>query len=68
MLVDEVTAKICIPKIVFNICDARKMKSDEFFLYHTVISYQTILEFRRGVARRSAKLPMLTIALTMCNG
>ena len=36
MLVDQVTAKICIPKIVFNICDARKMKSDEFFLYHTV--------------------------------
>ena len=36
MLVDQVTAKICIPKIVFNISNARKMKSDEFFLYHTV--------------------------------
>ena len=36
MLVDQVTAKICIPKIVFNICDARKMKSDEFFQYPTV--------------------------------
>ena len=37
MLVDQVTAMICIPKIVFNICDARKMKSDEFFLYPTVV-------------------------------
>ena len=33
MLDDQVTAKICIPKIIFNICDARKMGSDEVFLY-----------------------------------
>ena len=39
MLDDQVTAKICIPKIVFDICDARKMKSDEFFLYHTVSTF-----------------------------
>ena len=34
MLVDQVTAKIFIPKIVFNICDARKMRSDKFFHVH----------------------------------
>ena len=33
MLDDQATAKICIPKIIFNICDARKMRSDEVFLY-----------------------------------
>ena len=33
MLANQVTAKICIPKIVFSICDARKMRSDEFFLF-----------------------------------
>ena len=36
MLNDQVTAKICIPKMIFNICDARKMRSDEFFLYLTL--------------------------------
>ena len=35
-LTDQVAAKLCIPKVVFNICDACKMKSDEFFLYLTV--------------------------------
>ena len=30
-LTDQVTAKL-----VFGICDERKMKSDELFLYHTV--------------------------------
>ena len=38
MLDDQVTAKICIPKIIFNICDARKMRSDEVFLYIPVYS------------------------------
>ena len=36
MLDDQVTAKICIPKIIFNICDARKKRSDKVFLYITV--------------------------------
>ena len=36
MLDDQVTAKICIPKIVFSICDASKMRRDEVFLYLTV--------------------------------
>ena len=33
MLDDQVTIKICIPKIIFNICDVCKMRSDEVFLY-----------------------------------
>ena len=37
-LTDQVATKLCISMIVFNIYDARKMKSDEFFLYHTVSS------------------------------
>ena len=36
MLVDQVTTEICIPKIMFNICEVRKMRSDEVFLYITV--------------------------------
>ena len=35
-LSDQIAAKLCIPKIVFTICDARKVRSDEFFLYLTV--------------------------------
>ena len=42
MLDDKATAKICIPKIVFNICDARKMRSDEFFLYRTVRFFRAL--------------------------
>ena len=30
-LSDQVAAKLCVIMIVFNICDARKMNSDEFF-------------------------------------
>ena len=30
-LKDQVAAILCILKIVFTICDARKMRSDEFF-------------------------------------
>ena len=42
---DQVTAKICIPKVVLNMCDARKMRSDEFCLYiavyiHTIVPTQ----------------------------
>ena len=37
MLDDQVIAKIYISKMVFNVCDARKMRSDEFFLYLTVL-------------------------------
>ena len=36
MLDDQLTAKICIPKIILTICDARKKRSDEIFLYITV--------------------------------
>ena len=36
------TAKICIPKIIFNICVARKKRSDEVFLYITVYIYSHI--------------------------
>ena len=35
MLDNQLTAKICIPKIIFNICDASKKRSDEVFLYIT---------------------------------
>ena len=36
MLDDQVTTEICIPKIMFNICDACKVRSDEVFLYIAV--------------------------------
>ena len=42
MLDDQVTAKICIPKIIFNICDVRKKRSDEVFLYITVCVFMGI--------------------------
>ena len=35
MLDNQLAAKICIPKIIFNICDASKKRSDEVFLYIT---------------------------------
>ena len=42
-LTDQVAAKLCIPKVVFNICDARKMRSDEFFytLNHATVKIGT---------------------------
>ena len=46
MLDGQVTAKLCIPKIIiiFNKCDACKMTSDEVFLYIPVNKIHRFLQ------------------------
>ena len=49
----QVAAKLCIvmPKIVFNICDVGRMRSDEFFLEHTVCTMYYIIPYSINFTR-----------------
>ena len=67
MLDDQVTAKICIPKIIFNICDVRKKRSDEVFLYITVCVFMGIFYVCNTVHSEHKMLTVQCVLCTQCS-